>query len=326
MKSYQDIIAVDKEDVESPQALADDSKRHKLSAEVTFDKAVYGGISYWAQMLTGIGLSYWFKHGSGKAHFEKITHALGPKLFKGTAAAKGVEAAAEKLHSPLIVTTMVMVGNTFLIPVLWLEKRKPEIVRWIHEHTTAKQSDYSEENRAKDEEALKALENAPPQDIKSLLGGRAFGLTGVFAGVFALGKTEKMIQTFTTKTAQNTFHTIGLKTLAKSEVAKRVMDISFLDAFYSAVAAGGLYAYSHFIKPPQKHNEPPKSTETIPKHATDMTESTSPASLTSHVSEKKFQDSIKQQKSIIMPAQSHAHKLALQELSEDARVSDRMSL
>lgn len=252
MSNYKDLIAIDKEDVESPEELAAEHKRKKLPAEVTFDKAVYGGISYWAQMLTGIGLSYWFKHGSGKQLFEKICDNLGPKIFSATAASKGVKAASERLNSPLIVTTMVMVGNTFMIPVLWLEKHKPKIVRWIHSKTAATEPDYTEEKKQHDEAALYELEHAPKQNLSSILGGRAFGLAGVFATVFTMGKAEKSIQTFTTKTAQNAFKVVGLKEIAKSPVAKRLMDISFLDAFYSAIAAGGLYVYSHYINPPKK--------------------------------------------------------------------------
>ncbi len=228
------------------------TEREMLPAEKTFDRAVYGGISYAAQAATGIVLTYWLKYGSGKPHFEKAAKWLGPKVFRN----RTVEEATKEISSPLMVSTMIMVGNTFLLPVKWLENNKAKIVRSWHEKHDAKMeakgTPFTAEEKAHNEECLQKLEKEPPQTWGSLLGGRAFGLAAVYATLFALGnKRNEAAEEFSAKVIMKGVDAVGMKSLAKSKTFEKYIHVGFLDVFYSMVSAGGLYVYSHVINPPK---------------------------------------------------------------------------
>lgn len=229
-------------------------EREKLPTEVKFDKAVYGGISYAAQAGTGILLTYWLKYGSGKPHFEKAAKWLGPKIFRN----RSIEEATKEISSPLMVSTMIMVGNTFLVPVKMLENHKPEIVRrWHEEHVKKKQSSdtpYTPEELAHQQECLRQLDAAPKQTWKSLLGGRAFGLAAVYSVLFGLGNARnEAAENYSAKVILKGLDKVGAKGLAKNKTLERYIHVGFLDVFYSMVSAGGLYVYSHYVNPPKRH-------------------------------------------------------------------------
>ncbi|MBY0406525.1 MAG: hypothetical protein K2Q01_02445, partial [Rickettsiales bacterium] len=237
-------------------------QREKLPAERRFDKYVYGGISYGAQALTGIGLTYWLKYGSGQPIFNKMAKWLGPKLYSG----KTVAEATKEVSTPLMVTTMIMVGNTFLLPVKWLENRKAQIVRsWTEkdcERMEARGTPYTKEEIEHQQECLAKLDKQPPQTWGSLLGGRAFGLAAVYATVFGMGnKRNEAAEAAAAKAIAKGFETVGATTIAKSKTLENVVHVGFLDVFYSMVSAGGLYVYSHYLNPPKhhKHNSPSDS-------------------------------------------------------------------
>ena len=227
-------------------------EREKLPAEKNFDKAVYGGISYAAQAGSGILLTYWLKYGSGKPYFEKAAKWLGPKIFRS----RSVEEATKEISSPLMVSTMIMVGNTFLVPVKMLENHKPAIVRkWHEDHVKRKQAGatpYSAEELAHQEDCLKQLDNAPKQTWNSLIGGRAFALAAVYTVLFGLGnKRNEAAEKYSADVILKGIDKIGLKDLAKNKTLANYINVGFLDVFYSMVSAGGLYVFSHFISPPK---------------------------------------------------------------------------
>ena len=252
-------------------------KRVKLPAERFFDKAVYGGISYFAQAAAGIGLAYWLKHGSGQPYFEKMGKWLGPKLFKNIAENKGVEAAAKEGATVLTVSTMIAVGTAFLIPVKMLEKHKAKIVRGMHERAH-EGKDLTPEEKAFHEKCLQDLENEPKQTWGSLLEGRIASLAGVYALMFAIGnKNNQAMQDGATKAIMGGFEKIGATKLAKNQTLSRTINIGFLDVFYSAVSASGLYIYSHWIRPPKKeklgHTHEPIPVNIV-SEITDMSDNT----------------------------------------------------
>lgn len=245
---------------------SDNTEREILPAEHRFDKWVYGGISYAAQAATGIVLTYWLKHGGGKSYFNRAAEWLGPKIYRN----RSVTEAAENVSTPLMVTTMVMVGNTFLLPVKWLENHKASIVRKMHENDCEKMeragTPFNEEERARQEKALKDLEKEPLQNWKSLLGGRAAGLIPVFALSFGLGKKGEWAERKAGQFFSGAFNLVGMKKVAKSETLQKVVQVGFLDVFYSMISAGGLYVYSHYLNPPARANKKHKEslTELLP--------------------------------------------------------------
>ena len=131
-------------------------KREKLPMEIKFDKWVYGGISYWAQALTGMGIAYWMKYGSGKPIFEKAAEWTGKNIMSKITGKTGA-AAVKEAHTTVTVSTMIMVGNTFLLPVKWLENRKPAIVRkWTEDENKSLEkagTPISEEGKKRQEAA-----------------------------------------------------------------------------------------------------------------------------------------------------------------------------
>lgn len=318
-----------------PQASNDPSQpqREVLPAEVRFDKWVYGGISYFAQAATGIVLTRWLKYGSGKPHFERAAEWLGPKIYRN----KSVKDAANAVSSPLLVTTMVMVGNTFLLPVKWLENRKPAIVRSMHEKDVAAMeaagTPYSEEERARQEKALKDLEHEPPQSWASLLGGRVAGLVPVFALAFALGEKGQHAERFAAKTISKGLDTVGAKQLAKSKTLESYIHVGFLDVFYSMISAGGLYVYSHLVHPKEKAQPHKESLSELLPGATpagaivDTTPTTGmteiPATPAAAENQRKFSDAIRRRDPAAIPARQQKPAAAPESFRQKLAVEER---
>jgi hypothetical protein len=293
------------------QAPAKDEHREKLPAEKTFDKAVYTGISYFAQGVAGIILARWLAFGKGKPHFDKMAEWLGPRMFPK----KPLEKAVKETNAFIITTTQIAAGTAFIPPVKALEDRKPEIVRSLHEkHVASKEAQgrpYTDEEKAHHEQCLQALEKEPKQSWGSLMEARVASLAGVYGVLFALGnERNEKLREFVANPITKGIEKIGFKEMAKSKTFAQYMQLSAVEVFYSAVSAGGLYVWSHFVRPPKKEaidtNKDPvqpattQSENTIPEH-TDT-----PTNL--------FQDRVKQQKNLgeTMPAPEalYTHKLA----------------
>jgi|GEM_PF-6415809 len=278
--------------------------REILPSERFFDKAVYGGISYAAQAGAGIILSRWLKFGGGNKYYTKMAEWAGTKLCS----AKTAEEAIKVASRPVIVTTMIGVGTAFLLPVKWLENRKPQVVRWLHERDVAKEEArghvFTPEEKAHDQKCLEQLENEPKQTWKSLLGGRAFGLAAVYAVLLATPKANERIENFAVKNILKGVDTVGLKTLAKSKKLDQYLHIGFLDVFYSAVSAGGLYVYSHYIRPPKKANAAVEAKVEEPV-------ATPPTEQEPNTPQKSFAASVNpMKKPVIEPSSLHTEKLA----------------
>lgn len=293
------------EEKPTEHAVSASHSRHKPRAEIVFDKAVYGGISYAAQAATGVVLTHWIKHGSGRKYFDKMANWAGEKLISKITSKKG-EDAVKEADSWIVVTTMVMVGNAFLLPVKWLENRKPKIVRWINE----KQNDRTPptpEQRAQQEKDLADLDKEPKQNWWSLLGGRAFGLGAVYAVLWGLGeKRNNAAENATVTTLQKGMKKIGLeKYTTPGGKTDQYMRIGFYDVFYSMVSAGGLYLYSHFINPPHRCKnrndvgcEPDSNIPALP--VTENTEETA----------KRWANPTQERKKIDLPATSFTESVA----------------
>ena len=231
--------------------------REQLPAEKKFDRLVYGGISYAAQAAAGIAVSNWLKHGSGAPLFEKMANWFGPKVLSKINRVSEKEAIA--LSDGWIKTTaMIMVGNTFILPVKWLEDRKPEIIRKWTEQTNDKYEKagvhITPEAKEKQQRLLEELKNEPEQTWWSLTKGRVFALGAVYTILWAMRKHNATGKKLMADTITGTVKGVGLKSLGKSKTMHNLSGIAFYDVFYSTVSAGGLYIYSHFIDPPKnKH-------------------------------------------------------------------------
>jgi hypothetical protein len=229
----------EKQQKSAAKPAADKEMRVKLPAEMRFDKWVYGGISYFAQALTGILLLHSIKYGKLNQPFKRFTGWITGKPSK-------------EISTSLVIALMVGVGTSFLIPVKWLENRKPEIVRWINDRMNAGHPPTAEE-KAEQDKALQQLDNEPKQTWWSLLGGRAMGLAPVFAVNYLLGEGRNTwLQDKSAHYIQKGFGAVGLKKMSESKTVGEYLKLGFVDSFYSAVAASGLYIYSHFINPPKK--------------------------------------------------------------------------
>jgi hypothetical protein len=245
--------------------------RKKTRAEILFDKAVYGGISYAAQAASGIILTHWMKFGGGRKHYDKIANWLGPNFISKIKPSKTGAAAIKEADSWITVTTMVMMGNLFLLPVKWLENRKPKIVRWLNDKQNEKHPP-SEQERAEQEKSLALLDREPKQTWGSLLGGRAFGLAAVYGVLYGIGtKNNETAEIWSANQIIKGTEKVGLKKLAASKTYENYLRIGFYDVLYSMVSAGGLYIYSHFINPPQKRNKKDESGETPVLETTPVT-------------------------------------------------------
>lgn len=244
---------------QAPEEQAGAPAHVKTKAEVTFDKAVYGGISYFAQAATGVVLTHWIRHGTGRRYFDQMAEWAGPRIISKITAKTG-EDAVKAADSPIVVSTMIMVGNAFLLPVKWLENRKPEIVRGMAERENKRRSARgdapTQQELAAQEQSLTELDNAPKQTWGSLIGGRAFGLAAVYAVLFGIGqKNNEMLENLTATSITGASDALGAKSLARNKTFENYVRISFYDMAYSAVSASGLYVYSHLINPPHKRKQ-----------------------------------------------------------------------
>lgn len=241
-------------------------EREKLPAEEKFDTAVYGGISYAGQALTGSGLTYWIKHAGGRPLYDKMANWAGPNFISKITRAKGAEAIA-KADSWITVSTMVVVGTMFLIPVKWLENRKASIIRnWTdkdNEDRKLQGKPISHEDQAMQEKQLRELEAEPKQTWRSLFTGRAASLVAVFTAVPLIGDYNKVMESGFKNVTKSAAKSIGFNKIAKSEIFNNASGIAFYDLFYSMISAGGLYVFSHFISPPKDKHPDHKNTELI---------------------------------------------------------------
>lgn len=274
-------------------------KRDILPEEAQFDKAVYGGISYFAQAAAGIVLTRWLAYGGGKQHFDKVVEKIG-----------------EKWASTLKIATLVMVGNSFIPPVKWLEDRKAKIIRGMHEHNVAKQEaaghPQTPEEKAHDAQALADLDKEPVQSWQSLLEGRAAGLGPVFAVDAMIGNARtEAIQNAAVTGITGGLEKMGLKELAASEKLASYIRVGFLDVFYSAISAGGLYVWSHFIKPPPQAIVDSDAVEPAGNPGL-TTGTTLPEAITAEAerpSAARFQDRVKPRTTLPAPETLHTQKL-----------------
>ncbi len=239
----------------------------KLEAEKKFDQAVYGGISYFAQAATGIVVARWIRDGGGRKYFDAMSRWAGPNIISKISKKTGEEA-IKAADSPIVVSTMIMVGNAFLIPVKFIENHKPAIVRkWqyaLNEKRQKKGETISAEELTQQENLLEALDKKPKQTWTSLGLARAASLVGVYAAVFGIGtKNNIKAEIMFADAVQNGMKKVGLTNLGESSTASSYLRMIFNDGFYSAVSAGGLYLWSHFVCPP-KHDENGVETITVP--------------------------------------------------------------
>lgn len=255
-----------------PAPASDEKTKHaareKLPAEKKFDQWVYGGISYAAQAGTGILLTHWIREGSGRKYFDKMAEWAG-KAVIGKITGKTGAAATREADAWIVVSTMIMVGNAFLLPVKWLENHKPHYVRQINASINAAREERGEtirpEEKTKQEELLHQLEREPKQSWSSILGGRTFGLGAVYATLYAIGqKNNQWGENQFAGAVKTTLDTVGLKSIAESKMTDGYSRIAFYDFFYSMVSAGGLYVYSHFLHP-HKKSTPETSPATPPQ-------------------------------------------------------------
>ncbi len=235
-------------------------EREKLPEEIKFDKAVYGGISYGAQALTGMGVTYWLKYSKGKEVFHKAARWLAENVISKVSKldhARSVGLAEETL----IVTTMVNVGNLFVFPVKWLENKKADIVgAWVKENDekAEKLSPLPKEEKEMRQKMLADLKAAPKQSWTSLWCGRLFALGGVYAFLHSPAgvKINPIGEKAFTEAARAGMEALGPQAAPLVTPAKQFAGIAFYDVFYSMISAGGLYVYSHFIHPKEQCPEP----------------------------------------------------------------------
>ncbi len=230
----------------------DQENRDKLPAEVKFDKAVYGGISYVAQALAGSGLTYWIRHSSGRPIYDKMANWLGPNFISKISKKTGAEA-IKSADSWITVSTMVGVGTMFLIPVKWLEDRKAGIVEnWTkkdNEKRAAQGHPLTDTELEKQDKMLSELKEDSKQTWASLLIARAASLIPVYVAVPLIGEHNATMEAGFQKATRAIANATGLKKVAKSEAFHNASGIAFYDGFYSIISSGGLYVFSHLISP-----------------------------------------------------------------------------
>src|SRR5688572_26823765 len=99
-------------------------KREPLQAERIFNWRVYGMFNYGLQVATSVIATEWIKHGGGKAYFQKAAEWTGKNIIPRITSKQGA-AAVKEANTYLVGTSLIMIGNLFLLPVKWFENNKP---------------------------------------------------------------------------------------------------------------------------------------------------------------------------------------------------------
>jgi len=206
---------------------------------------------------------------------------MGPRVITPLTGKLGEEA-VKAADSPIVVSTMIMCGNAFLIPVKMIENHKPAIVRkWqyaINAKREKKGEIISEAERNEQEMLLDKLEKKPNQSWISLGIARAASLVGVYAVLFGIGnKNNIAAEKFFADGVQHGMKNAGLKQMGESETTQSYLRMIFNDGFYSAISAGGLYVWSHFVMPPKKKPSGEALLDVGEELAEEITDITTPA-------------------------------------------------
>jgi hypothetical protein len=233
---------------------------HKpILAERIFDWSAYGVWNYGIQTGASVLAGMWFRSGSGKPLFEKSAEWLGDNIVSKLSSKRGA-AAANVVRTPLVFAALITVGNLFIPPIQYAERRKEKIVSWINDKIndwrTARGDAPTDAELKEQQAAIAAIATEPHQTSASLWGGRAVGLTANVAASLVVG-TERnaVMEEAVANTISKGLKTVGANKLAASERVREFSRIAFLDYGYSIISASMLYLYSHFIHPPKAHDE-----------------------------------------------------------------------
>lgn len=266
---------------ETKNELNQKAEREKLPAEVKFNKAVYGGISYVAQAAAGIALAHWLLHGKGQKYYHPMADWFGTNVLSKITSKTGAAAKEESRHW-LIVGTMVMMGNAFILPVKMLENVKCNIVeKWTerdNEKRAARGEAVTDEEKQHQQKLLGELKAEPKMGWLSLLSGRLFSLVGVFGTVHLAGEANnKMVENLVTESTLKGLEKIGATGISKSKTFESYFRMTIYDMVYSAISATGLFAFSHYVNPIfNKSKKAQRAAEPAEVHAEDCLETNAP--------------------------------------------------
>lgn len=289
-----------------PKVLEAEEKAVKTSTskgERLFDLLTYGGIGFLGVFAAGIPIGYWGKYGGGAGMFKSSAKAL-EKLGMSAKAA----------DDAVMTSVLMQPGNVGLIPIKWMENRKPELVEKFNKMLGDKSADAS-------------VEHDPQQTWGSLIKSRLAAWLAVFAGfrgaAHAIG--EKKFGAFENAFAEKVCNVLGkathvapagvvlspemLKTFEYETKAFRYGKIAALDVFATAAATVLLYAASRVFakKNPEWHAKHAHLDEKIENKAQEAAQE---AAMT------KGMDSIIESKKIFTESVTPAEKPTLKPRSE----------
>lgn len=243
---------------------------HKpLTAEKIYDISLYGVWNYGIQVGASVLAGLWFKEGGGKPYFNQAAEWMGKNVMSKITSKTGA-AAAKESHTWLIFGALITVGNLFIPPIQYIERRKHKVVSgindWLNSRRAARGDAPSEQELKEQQASIQAIAEEPQQTSASLWGGRIAGLAANFLAAHIVGRDRNIVmENATANAVSKGLEAVGATTLAKSEKVKNFSRIAFLDYGYSVISASVVYLYSHFINPP-KYIEKPEAENAETRH------------------------------------------------------------
>ncbi len=239
-------------------------KRTVLPAERIFNWKVYGVLNYGIQVTTSVIATEWIKHGGGKAYFRKAAEWTGKNIIPRVTNKQGLEAVKEA-NTYLVGTSLIMIGNLFLLPVKWFEKHKAHFVRKIDERLTENQERkgfiLTAEEKEKHEAALADMEREQHPNWKTLLVARAGGLGSFYVTNWLIGEERnKWMQGKAADGLQSVLKNSGIDRLKKaghSQRSRNFAEIAFVDFFYSIAVASSVFGITKSLTKKQHANAHP---------------------------------------------------------------------
>lgn len=230
-----------------PAVIAAEDAAKKISTskgEKLFDFLTYGGIAFAGVFIATMPFTYWTKYGGGKKFHDWMTTALKKR------------GASEHIAEQTFNTTVLgALGNAAVIPIKFLENKKPELVDKLNNLIGDKSHDASVEQDLK-------------QSWLSLIKSRIAAYTAVFVSlqgavaIFGGDKFNKFEENFAEhvicKPLGKPTHTPNLtKTVENETKAFRYGKIAALDVFATAAATILLYTSSRFFARKNEHWKAP---------------------------------------------------------------------
>lgn len=214
--------------------------------EKWFERIVYQGLNYWANLGISLVVTDFFLHGKGNKSFKNGVERSTRWLTKTTP----LQERGAKWLSEIALGTFSLNsgGNILLIPTKWLEDRKRPIVHWLNDKMGVDQTAPDGHKMTADEIHIECEQ--PKQSWPRMIGRRGLAWGSTTAVGLALDRVLRRngtpgTEVFTKGTvdiAGKGLRGIGADQIADNPAVQRYMGYAALDWIYTIITSKVMHA------------------------------------------------------------------------------------